>query len=123
MSGGCLAREGAAVCELTDLLELSPDWPEGSRLLCRRERPHPGAQLSFTDHEGHRFQCFITDQAGEDIAWLEVRHRARARAEDASARAARAVFRTSLRLALPRGHRLLARLLLKERPQEGSSPA
>ena len=78
---GC-AREGAAVCELTDSVELSPDWPKGTRLICRRERPHPGAQLSFTDHDGHRFQCLITDQAGTDLAALEARHRAHARVED-----------------------------------------
>ncbi len=54
-------REGAWVTELTGLLDLS-SWPSGTRLICRRERPHPGAQLSFTDCGGHRFQCFITDQ-------------------------------------------------------------
>jgi len=74
-------REGAWVAELTDALEL-PEWPVGTRLICRRERPHPGAQLSFTDHEGHRFQCLITDQEGEDLASLEARHRAHARVED-----------------------------------------
>ena len=74
-------REGAWVAELTDAIEL-PEWPPGTRLICRRERPHPGAQLSFTDHEGHRFQCLITDQDGEDLAALEVRHRAHARVED-----------------------------------------
>ncbi len=41
-------REGAAVCELTNL-DLGA-WPEGTRAICRRERPHPGAQLTFTDH-------------------------------------------------------------------------
>lgn len=75
-------RVGAAVSELTGCVELSPDWPQGTRLLCRRERPHPGAQLSFTDHDGHRFQCFITDQEGDDLAALEARHRAHARVED-----------------------------------------
>ena len=74
-------REGAWVAELTAAVELS-EWPEGTRLICRRERPHPGAQLSFTDHEGHRFQCLLTDQAGDDLAALEVRHRAHARVED-----------------------------------------
>jgi hypothetical protein len=74
-------REGAWVAELTEALEL-PEWPAGTRLICRRERPHPGAQLSFTDHEGHRFQCLLTDQAGDDLAALEVRHRAHARVED-----------------------------------------
>ena len=73
-------REGAEVCEL-DQLDLS-NWPVGTRAICRRERPHPGAQLSFTDHEGWRFQVFITDQEDEDIALLEARHRARARCED-----------------------------------------
>ena len=44
-------REGAWVTELTEAVYL-PEWPQGTRLICRRERPHPGAQLSFTDHEG-----------------------------------------------------------------------
>jgi hypothetical protein len=74
-------REGAWVTELTDSVELS-DWPDGTRLIVRRERPHPGAQLSFTDHDGHRFTCFLTDQQDEDIAALELRHRRRARVED-----------------------------------------
>lgn len=56
-------------------------WPEGSRLIVRRERPHPGAQLSFTDAEGHRFQAVLTDREGE-AAHLEREHRGRARCED-----------------------------------------
>ena len=75
------ARENGEVAEATDLIDLS-GWPEGSRLLVRRERPHPGAQLSFTDSDGHRFQAILTDQADTDVAALERRHRARARAED-----------------------------------------
>ncbi len=76
-------REGAQVTELTDRLDLS-SWPEGTRLICRRERPHPGAQLSVFDCEaGYRHTAFITDQADEDIAALELRHRRRARVEDA----------------------------------------
>ena len=63
-------RDGAWVCELTGQVNLG-DWPEGTRLVCRRERPHPGAQLSFTDVDGHRFQCFITDQDDDDLAALE----------------------------------------------------
>ena len=74
-------REGAWVTELTGNVNL-PDWPEGTRLICRRERPHPGAQLTFTDLDGHRFQCFITDQTGEDIAALEALHRQHAQVED-----------------------------------------
>ena len=74
-------REGAWVTELTGHIGLE-NWPAGSRLICRRERPHPGAQLSFSDHDGHRFQCFITDQDGHDLAALEARHREHAIVED-----------------------------------------
>jgi Transposase DDE domain group 1 len=75
-------REGAWVTELTSQVNLA-GWPEGTRLICRRERPHPGAQLTFTDLDGHRFQCFITDQPDPDIAMLEQRHREHAQVEDA----------------------------------------
>ena len=51
-------------------------------MIVRRERPHPGAQLSFTDHDGYRFQAILTDQADPNIAVLERRHRQRARVED-----------------------------------------
>ena len=74
-------RNGAWVAELTDRVGLDA-WPTGSRLICRRERPHPGAQLSFSDYDGHRFQCFITDQDDPDLAALEVRHREHAIVED-----------------------------------------
>jgi hypothetical protein len=81
LNGDEETREGAWVAELTDRLNLE-SWPEGTRLICRRERPHPGAQLSFSDVDGHRFQCFITDQQGQDIAALEVSHRQHAEVED-----------------------------------------
>jgi hypothetical protein len=74
-------RPNGQVAEITHLLDLS-GWPEGSRVIVRRERPHPGAQLSFTDHDGHRFQAILTDQTDTDIAAIERRHRARARIED-----------------------------------------
>lgn len=74
-------RDGAWVTELSSLVNLS-GWPEGSRLICRRERPHPGAQFQIFDEHGYRHTCFLTDQAGEDIAVLELRHRGRARVED-----------------------------------------
>jgi hypothetical protein len=74
-------RDGAEVCELTGWLDLS-SWPPGTRAICRREDAHPGAQLRFTDHDGHRFQVFLTDQPGPDLAQLELRHRQRARIED-----------------------------------------
>ena len=74
-------RENGEVVEITDRLDLST-WPDGSRLIVRRERPHPGAQLSFTDHDGYRFQAILTDQTDPDIAIIERRHRQRARVED-----------------------------------------
>jgi hypothetical protein len=74
-------RENGQVAEITDRVDLS-SWPQGSRLIVRRERPHPGAQLSFTDHDGYRFQAILTDQPDADIAVLERRHRQRAHVED-----------------------------------------
>ena len=74
-------RDGAWVTELTDRMDLS-EWPEGSRLICRSERPHPGAQFTIFDEHGYRYTCFLTDQEGNDIAVLELRHRGRARVED-----------------------------------------
>ncbi len=70
-------REGAWVVALA--LE---GWSAGTRAICRRERPHPGAQLSFTDHDGYRFQVFLTNQQGARIARLEQLHRQRAACED-----------------------------------------
>ena len=74
-------REGAWVTELTEAVDLSA-WPEGTRLIVRRERPHPGAQFCVFDAEGYRHTAFITDQDGADIAVLELRHRRRAKVED-----------------------------------------
>jgi hypothetical protein len=53
-------------------------WPNGMRLIVRKERPHPGAQLRFTDIDGHRFTCFATSTKGGQLADLELRHRRRA---------------------------------------------
>jgi hypothetical protein len=74
-------RPNGQVCEITASLDLSA-WPTGSRVIVRRERPHPGAQLTFTDHDGYRFQATLTDQPDPDIAQLERHHRARAVVED-----------------------------------------
>ena len=77
-------RENGEVAEITNTVDLSA-WgkeEELTRLIVRRERPHPGAQLSFTDHDGYRFQVILTDQPDEDLAVLERRHRQRARVED-----------------------------------------
>jgi hypothetical protein len=74
-------REGAWVTELTGLIDLSP-WPGRTRLICRRERPHPGAQLTLFDtDEGYRHTCFITNTDGDATA-LELRQRGHARVED-----------------------------------------
>jgi hypothetical protein len=80
-------RDGAWVAELDgDCLK---GWPKGMRLIVRKERPHPGAQLRFTDADGLRLTAFATNTADVPIAQLELRHRQRARAED-RIRAARA---------------------------------
>jgi hypothetical protein len=77
---GC-RRDGAWVSELSDLVDMA-GWPPATRLICRRERPHPGAQLSLFDTvEGFRHQCVLTDQPDADIAVLEWRHRQRGQAE------------------------------------------
>ena len=78
---GGQVRPGAWVAELTGLLDLT-GWPAGMRVIVRRERPHPGAQLRFTDAGGHRFTCFATDASKGQLADLELRHRRRARCED-----------------------------------------
>lgn len=75
-------RDGAWVAELTDLIPLFA-WPQDTRLLMRRERPHPGAQLTLFDtSEGFRHTCFITNTKGADVCALELRHRGHARVED-----------------------------------------
>lgn len=75
-------RDGAQVAELTGLLALT-GWPEGIRVIVRRERPHPGAQLSlFEERDGWRYTAFVTNTAVGALQWLEARHRAHARVED-----------------------------------------
>lgn len=69
-------RGNGEIVDLTAVLDLSA-WPPGSRVICRRERPHAGAQYRFTDLDGHRFQVLLTDSSGRgnDIAALELRQR------------------------------------------------
>ncbi|WP_443068900.1 IS1380 family transposase [Streptomyces sp. NBC_01361] len=78
-------RESAEVAELTGMTDLA-GYPAGTRIIVRRERPHPGAQLSLFDQdEGLRHQVFLTDTpySGEGSAqFLEVRHRGHATVED-----------------------------------------
>jgi hypothetical protein len=77
-------RDGAQVADLSGLLP-GAGFPEGTRFLVRRERPHPGAQLDLFDTiEGMRHQLTATDTpAGSaPLAWRDARHRAHARVED-----------------------------------------
>lgn len=74
-------REGAWVAEVTDLLNLSR-WPKGMRVIIRKERPHPGAQLRLTDVDGLRLTAFATNTSRGQLSDLELRHRRRARCED-----------------------------------------
>jgi hypothetical protein len=79
---------GLPIGQIAELTGLLPDpekagWPSGMRVLVRRERPHPGAQISvFEAHDGWRYQAFATDTPAGQMAWLEARHRAHARVED-----------------------------------------
>ena len=75
-------RDGAEVAEVTGLLDLRR-WPAGMRVIVRRERPHPGAQLSLLEEaDGWRYQAFATNTRVGQLAFLEARHRAHARVED-----------------------------------------
>jgi hypothetical protein len=78
-------RDGGDVAELTGLRErqVLAAWPAGMRVIVRRERPHPGAQLSlFEERDGWRYQAFVTNTPVGQLAFLEARHRAHARVED-----------------------------------------
>jgi hypothetical protein len=73
------------VAELTGLLPglTAAGWPDRMRIIVRRERPHPGAQISLVEaHDGWRYQTLATDTTSGQLAHLEARHRAHARVED-----------------------------------------
>lgn len=78
-------RDGAWVADVTGMLDLT-GWPDESKVILRAERPHPGAQLTFTDADGHRITAIITDIPDRVIpcqtAGLELNHRQHARVED-----------------------------------------
>jgi hypothetical protein len=94
--GAVLDRQGqprdpgeAGVVELTALLRQGPHgdqlarWPPDLRIICRREKPHPGAQLSlFEEIDGWRYQLLATNTPGKTAPFLEARHRPHARVED-----------------------------------------
>ena len=74
--------ESAQVCEVTGMLDLS-GYPPGMRVIVRRERPHPGAQLDLVEQrDGWRYTAFATTTPGGQLAQLDARHRAHARVED-----------------------------------------
>jgi hypothetical protein len=57
-------RDGAQIAEITGLLNptVLAAYPQGTRVIVRRERPHPGAQLDLFDSlNGYRHQVFATD--------------------------------------------------------------
>jgi hypothetical protein len=78
-------RDHSEVAEITHLVggvfDSTREWPTGLRMIARREQPHPGAQLTFTDIDGHRYQVFVTDLEDPDIAYLEALYRGRGRVE------------------------------------------
>ena len=83
LDAGGQPREGAQVAELTRWLRPArTPWPAGMRVIARRERPHPGAQLRLTDADGWRITVFATNVKGGRIAEHELLHRQRARCED-----------------------------------------
>lgn len=84
LDGDGQPRDGAQVADLTRWLAdmTAHGWPAGMRIIARRERPHPGAQLRLTDVDGWRITLFATNTPRGRLADLELRHRQRARAED-----------------------------------------
>jgi hypothetical protein len=53
------------------------------RIICRRERPSAGAQLSLMEQaDGWRYQLVATNTPSEQAQFLEARHRPHARVED-----------------------------------------
>jgi Transposase DDE domain group 1 len=78
-------RDGAGLAEITHVLPAAAlaGYPAGTRVIVRRERPHPGAQLdAFEERDGWRYTAFATDTGFGQLAHLDARHRAHARVED-----------------------------------------
>jgi hypothetical protein len=109
----------ARVAELTGLINLT-NWPTGLRVIVRKERPHPGAQLRFTDRDGLRLTVFATNTRHGQLADLQLRHRRRARCED-RIRTAKDTGLTNL--PLPGGYERVWRLLDKGHGQRDSDGA
>ena len=99
-AGTCCAHrrcwvEEAHVTELTGLLREGPagdqlaNWPATMRVFARRERPHPGAQLTlFEAEDGWRYSLWVTNLPGRTPGWrgqpayIDAAHRVHARVED-----------------------------------------
>ncbi len=76
---GVEEREFGEVTEITDVVDLARS--EDTRMIVRRELPHPGAQLSFSDVDGYRYLVFITDHQEDDVCFLDALYRGRGRCE------------------------------------------
>ena len=87
--------EEACVTELTALLRTGragdqlDGWPASMRVFARRERPHPGAQLSlFETADGWRYSLWVanlperTSGWRSQLAYIDAAHRVHARVED-----------------------------------------
>ena len=87
--------EEAHVTELTALLRTGragdqlDGWPASMRVFARRERPHPGAQLSlFETADGWRYSLWVTNLPERTSGWrgqlayIDAAHRVHARVED-----------------------------------------
>jgi len=70
---------GAALAEITGVLPTRAlaGYPEGTRVIVRRERPHPGAQLdAFEEADGFRYTAFATDKILQ-VYWTGARYAVR----------------------------------------------
>ncbi len=107
-------REGGDVADLTGLLDLTR-YPPGTRVIVRREHPHPGAQLSlFEEGDGWRYQPFATNTPTGQLAHLEARHRATPELKTASG--------TRKTPALPGCHHETSRSTPRGAPRSHSPP-
>ena len=74
-------KDDATVAEVTDLVDLSA-WPEGTRLIVRREPLHPGARTSLFPDLEYRYWGHYTDNHLGDPMFLDADMRAHAHVED-----------------------------------------
>ena len=84
IDGDGTTRNGSSVCEITESVNLKV-WPQGTRLIIRREPLHPGARTTLFPHLDYRFVGFYTDLAGDPVE-LDLLMRERTSIEDAIGR-------------------------------------